>query len=203
MKSIDIFRTREPRIMGIKRNFAVMFLVVHEDGEDKIILEKRAMSLKSQPGDICLPGGGIEEGETPEDAAIRETMEELNLSREDIELIGPMDYFISPYGHTMYPFVARMKPGPIHPSPDEVDQVIKVPIRFFMETEPLVYDVDLSSKMGEDFPYHLIENGKNYPFRKAKYRQYFYRYGEHVVWGFTAQVIQGFLDALKEEEEHA
>ena len=200
MKSIDIFKGRVPNIIGIRREFSVMVLVIEEEGEEKIILEKRAMSLKSQPGDICLPGGSLEKKESPEDAALRETMEELNLEREDLDLVGPMDYFISPYGQTMYPFVARSKKTDFFPSFDEVDHIIKIPIRFFVDLDPLIYEVDLSSNMGEDFPYHLIEQGKNYPFRKGKYKQYFYRYGDYVIWGFTAQIIKSFIDILKEEK---
>ena len=200
MKSIEVFRGRTPNIIGKRSEYAVMVLVVHEDGEDKIVLEKRAMSLKNQPGDICLPGGFIEKKETPEEAAIRETMEELMLKTEEIDLVGPMDYFISPYGQTMYPFVGRTSKTEFEPSKDEVDHLIKIPICFFMNHKPLIYEIDLSSNMGEDFPYHLIEQGKNYPFRRAKFKQYFYRYGEYVVWGFTAQIIKSFIDILREDE---
>lgn len=200
MKSIEVFRGRTPNIIGKRSEYAVMVLIINEDGEEKIILEKRAMTLKSQPGDICLPGGYIEKNETPEKAAIRETMEELLLKKEEIELIGPMDYFISPYGQTMYPFVARTYRTEFIPSKDEVDHLIKIPIRFFMNHTPLIYEVDLSGSMGEDFPYHLIEQGKNYPFRRAKFKQYFYRYEEYVVWGFTAQIIKSFIDILREDE---
>ena len=199
MKSIEIFKGRMPKLIGKRSEYSVMVLVINEDGEEKIILEKRAMSLKNQPGDICLPGGFIEKNETPEEAAIRETMEELLLKKEEIEVIGPMDYFISPYGQTMYPFVARTDRTAFEPSEDEVDHLIKIPLRFFLNHKPLIYEIDLTSKMGEDFPYHLIEQGKNYPFRRGKFKQYFYRYGEYVVWGFTAQIIKSFIDILRED----
>jgi 8-oxo-dGTP pyrophosphatase MutT (NUDIX family) len=203
LKSVEIFRTRKPKIIGKRREYSVMLLLTEIDGELHLILEKRARTLKSQPGDICLPGGGIEAMETPLEAAIRETMEELRIKREEMEIIGPMDYFLSPYGQTMYPFVARTTRTEFEPSRDEVERLIFVPLSFFEEHVPLIYEIDLTAKLGEDFPYHLIENGKDYPFRRATNKQYFYKFGDTVIWGFTAQIVKSFIDILKEEDEHA
>ncbi len=177
-----------------------MILLFESQGEEYLVLEKRARTLKSQPGDICLPGGSMEKGETPRDAAIRETMEELGLQKEDIEVVGPMDYFISPYGQTMYPFVARTSALDFKPNPDEVDRIVLIPLSYFEEHLPLIYEIDLTAKMGDDFPFHLIENGKDYPFRRATSKQYFYKYDDIVVWGFTAQIVKSFIDILKEEK---
>lgn len=201
MRPIDIFRDRKPKIIGKRREYSVMLLLTEIGGEEHLVLEKRARTLSSQPGDICLPGGSIDQGESPLEAAIRETMEELGMGREDLDLLGPMDYFISPYGQTMYPFVARSLTSDFHPNEAEVDQLIHVPLSFFRDHSPLIYEIDLTATMGEDFPYHLIENGKNYPFRRATSKQYFYKYGDHVIWGFTAQIVKSFIDILKEDEQ--
>lgn len=200
MNSIELFRDREPGIIGTRREYSVMILLLETHDEKYLVLEKRARTLKSQPGDICLPGGSIDPGETPIEAAIRETMEELGLKEEEIEMIGPMDYFISPYGQTMYPFVARTKVENFKPNPPEVEKVILIPMSYFKNHVPLIYEIDLTAKMGDDFPYHLIENGKDYPFRRARGNQYFYKYEDIVVWGFTAQIVKSFIDILKEEK---
>ena len=84
MYNIDIFKNYNPKIIGKKREFSVMILIVEENGVQKIVLEKRALTLKSQPGDICLPGGSIDLRETEKEAAIRETIEELNIKSSDI-----------------------------------------------------------------------------------------------------------------------
>lgn len=195
-----MFKNRKPKVLGKRREYSVMLLITEIEGEEHLVLEKRASTLKSQPGDICLPGGSIDPGESPVEASLRETMEELGVNKEEIELIGPMDYFISPYGQTMYPFVARIRHTDFQPNPDEVDRLILVPLSFFEKKSPLIYEIDMTAKMGEDFPYHLIENGKDYPFRKATNKQYFYKYGDIVIWGFTAQIVKSFIDLLKEEE---
>lgn len=200
MNSIEVFRERKPEMIGKRREYSVMILLLEHEGEDYLVLEKRARTLKSQPGDISLPGGSMEPGETPKDAAIRETMEELGLKREDIEYIGPMDYFISPYGQTMYPFVGRTTVTEFNPNPPEVEKLIFIPLSYFEDHVPLIYEVDLLAKMGDDFPFHLIENGNDYPFKRGSSKQYFYKYEDHVVWGFTAQIVKSFIDILKEEK---
>lgn len=177
---------------------AVMILLIEENEEIYILFEKRALTMRNQPGDISLPGGAIEEGESPREASIRETEEELNISRNNIEFIGDMDYFISPYNIIIFPFVGKLiNYEDINPSKDEVDHVFKVPLKFFMENEPICHYVELRPEFTDDYPFHLINGGKHYKFARRKYNQYFYIYGEYVIWGFTAQVIKSFIDIIK------
>lgn len=194
-----IFKNRKAGMIGNYKKSAVMILIYEESGRDYIVFEVRSKKLKSQPGDICLPGGRIEANETAKDAAIRETIEELNIKEEDLEYIGEMDYFISPYGSIMYPFVAKLKKMPIEPSWDEVDHIFTVPLEFFINIEPLLYELEIGPNLKEDFPYHFIQGGKNYKFSKGNLKQYFYEYNEYNIWGFTAMIIKNFIDILKSE----
>lgn len=194
-----IFQNRKAKPIGRFNTSAVMILLLEEDNELYILFEKRALTLRKQPGDISLPGGAIEEGERPKDAAIRETEEELNVMGEDIEFLGSMDYFISPYSTIIFPFVGKIKAQTITPNKDEVDHVFKVPLKFFLENEPIMHEVELKPYFKEDYPYHLIYGGKNYNFSTRKYDQYFYIYNDYVIWGFTAQVIKSFIDIIKEK----
>lgn len=127
-KIYNIFNERQAGIIGNYKKSAVMILLADKQGETFVVFEERAHTLRHQPGDICLPGGKLEEGETPKVTAIRETLEELNLELEDIEYIGEMDYFISPYGSIMYPFIAKLLKGEIEPNQHEVDHVFYVPL---------------------------------------------------------------------------
>lgn len=195
----DIFKDREIKPIGKYKNSAVMILLCEdeENNDLNIIFEVRSNKLKTQPGDICLPGGMIEEGENPKEAAIRETMEELNLNKEDIEYIGDMDYFISPYGMFMYPFISKTKLEKIIPSKEEVDHIFTVPLKFFMESTPLLYELEIGAINKEGFPFHLINGGEEYKFRHGKLNEYFYKYDNYVIWGFTAQIIKTFIDIIK------
>jgi 8-oxo-dGTP pyrophosphatase MutT (NUDIX family) len=192
-----IFKNRNGGPIGDFHKSAVMILLIEEDGEIYILFEKRALHLRKQPGDISLPGGGIEEGESPMEAAVRETEEELNINKKEIEVIGEMDYFISPYNSIIFPFVGKLKRGSIHPNKDEVDHIFKVPLKFFLENNPIAHEVEIRPHMKEDFPYHLIHGGKNYKFSRRRYNQYFYIFKDYVIWGFTAQIIKRFVEIIE------
>lgn len=193
----NIFRGRKGKIMGEFKKSAVVIPLYMEKENLNVVFEVRALNLKHQPGDICLPGGKMEQGETPKVTAIRETMEELNLTREDIDIIGEMDYVVTPYNFIMYPFVCRLNSAHIIPSKSEVDHIFKVPLKFFMEHNPLVYEMPVISQPGEKFPYELIVRGRNYKFRSGKITEYFYQYKQYVIWGFTACIIKKFADIIK------
>lgn len=197
-KITTTFKYRKAKPIGRYKNSAVMILLQEISGEPHIIFEVRSNKLTHQPGDICLPGGMIEEGETPEFTAIRETIEELNLTFEDIEVLGQMDYFISPYGMFMYPFIAKTFKKQICPSENEVDHIFTVPIKFFLENEPLLYNMEIGPTNQIDFPFHLINGGKDYKFRKGIIKEYFYQYNGYVIWGFTAQIVKSFIDLIKD-----
>jgi 8-oxo-dGTP pyrophosphatase MutT (NUDIX family) len=196
----NIFKNRKTEIIGNYRKSAVMLLLSEEAGEAHLVFEVRANTLRHQPGDICLPGGKIEVNESPRDAAIRETLEELNLDAQDLEYVGEMDYFISPYGTIMYPFVAKLNRGEVTPNQGEVDHIFKVPLSFFLDKEPQAYEMEIGPNLKEDFPYHLVKGGKNYKFSRGTMKQYFYPYGDYVIWGFTAMVVKSFIDIIKKEE---
>ena len=69
------------------KNYAVFIPLIKIDGEDHILFEVRSKNI-TQPGEVSFPGGRVEDGEDFKNAAIRETIEELLLDREDIEYMG-------------------------------------------------------------------------------------------------------------------
>lgn len=194
----NIFNDRQPNSIGKIKECSLMLLLYEDNNELYVIFEVRSSKLRSQPGDVCLPGGKVEEGESLKEAAIRETMEELNIVRADIEYIGEMDYFISPYGLILYPFVGILKKESLNPNPTEVDHVFKVPLKFFLENEPLLFKMEIGPTNQEGFPFDLINRGKDYKFKKGILNEYFYKYNEYVIWGFTAQVVKSFVDLIKD-----
>ncbi|MBP2031710.1 8-oxo-dGTP pyrophosphatase MutT (NUDIX family) [Clostridium algifaecis] len=192
-----IFKNRKSNIIGNFNKASVMILLSGEKDNPNVIFEVRAMGLSHQPGDICLPGGKIEKGESPEKAAVRETMEELNLTRQSIDFIGDMDYVVTPFNFIMFPFVSRLNSQKeIVPNETEVDHIFKVPLKFFIETKPDSYELPVVQKLDEKFPYKLINDGKNYKFRQGKIIDYFYKYENYVIWGFTALIMKRFVDII-------
>ncbi|MBU3144782.1 CoA pyrophosphatase [Clostridium sp. CF012] len=196
----QIFKNRDSKPIGEFKESAVMILLMEDDGELDLVFEVRALKLRSQPGDVCLPGGKVEKDENPRETSIRETMEELNLERDQIEVIGDMDYYISPYGNIMHAFVGKLKYGQINPSEDEVNHIFKVPLKFFLENEPLLYKMEIGPVNQDGFPFHLINGGKDYNFRKGYMDEYFYEYNDYIIWGFTAQIIKSFIEVLQNSD---
>lgn len=194
----EILKDRRIAPMGRYSENAVTILLEGAVGEEFIIFEKRSHRLKKQPGDICLPGGRMEPNESAAEAAKREVIEELNVKEMDLNYIGALDYFISPYRTIIYPFVARLNTCEIKVNKGEVERIIKVPLKFFIESEPMLYELEHGPYLKDDFPYELIEGGKNYKFSRGKQAEYFYVYGNDVIWGFTARIIKEFVDVIKE-----
>lgn len=195
---INTFKTHEPKSRRRYKESAVMILLRKQGGELEVLFQVRSMRLRSQPGDVCLPGGKLEKGEDNKDTAIRETMEELGINREDLEYIGATDYIENAYGYRIFPHIGLLKQDAIMAiNKDEVDHVFWVPLKFFFETKPEGYDIGVGPTHFGDFPFHLIQNGKEYKFREAKNTKYFYRFGDYTIWGFTADVLRGFIEDLR------
>lgn len=194
-----------PEIPGNILDFAQfsVAIILHEiEGEDYILLERRSPHLDYQPRDISFPGGGIEPGETKEQAALRESSEELLLPEESFEVIGQLDGIQTPYGVELAVFLLRLH----HEeklttwNEDEVEEVIYFPLKELLEEVPTYY-VETAHVFGEDFPFHYIEGGKNYPFKTMKLPYYFYPLEKGCVWGLTARVMHYFGEKVKELKE--
>lgn len=193
----NIIKNRKGKSIEKLTKCAVMILLVEERDDLYIVFEKRSMNLNRQPGDISLPGGIVEFGEMPRESAIRETQEELNIKIDNLEYIGEGDYFISPYNSIIYSFVSKLTNyDDIKPNKDEVDHVFKVPLKYFLENEPIKHEVEVGPNFKEDFPFNLIVKGKNYKFSVRKYDQYFYCYNDYVIWGYTVRIIKNFIDLI-------
>lgn len=189
----EIFSNRIAKLLGDYKRAAVLIPLYNENGETYLLLEKRALTLRKQPGDMCFPGGKIEDGETPREAAIRETAEELNIKDDNIRIIGEMDYLVTHAGIIMYAFVGEVKEFPVNPSKDEVDSVIKVPLSFLMANEPIKYGMEIGPYLKDDFPFQLIRGGKDYKFSKGFVPQYFYKFQGETIWGNTARLLSEFI----------
>ena len=77
-------------VVGKRKEFAVLIPLIEEDGEVKLLFEVRSKDIR-QPGDVCFPGGKIEEGESETEAALREMAEETGVGPEYVEVLGRFD----------------------------------------------------------------------------------------------------------------
>lgn len=179
---------------------AVLIPILICDGGCQLLFEVRASALKTQPGEVCFPGGGMEKDETPQQTAIRETMEELLVRKDQIEIIGKLDPTTSPSNAPLWSYIAVLHDYEGTWSPDEVDHVFTVPLNFFLNTEPRHELVDLRQIPGDDFPYELIPGGHSYNWRMKKHEILFYP-TEPVIWGMTARLVYHLTWMIQAGEE--
>lgn len=172
-----------------------------EAGSYDILFEQRSEALKAQPGEICFPGGHIEGGETAEEAAIRETMEELLVDRNQIEILAPLSPVLGPGGSLIWPFAARIRDYRGTFSEGEVDHVFRVSADRLAAYEPDRHDVELISVPAADFPYDLIPGGKDYRWRKKRNPMYFYNTEGGVIWGVTGRILHDFLSLIRKNRD--
>lgn len=197
---IEKVKNRTPEPMSITHKYSVFIPLVEINNKLEIIYELRSKKLSTQPGEISFPGGAVEKGETYEQAAIRETMEELNIKRDSINLIGELDFFVSYANIAICCFlgtITGLDVDSIMPNKDEVDHIFTVPLDFFLENQPDIYELNLKTDISEEFPYNLIPNGQNYNWRKGKHTVMFYHYNDYIIWGFTAKMTKKFIDIIK------
>ncbi|RAZ81491.1 NUDIX hydrolase [Planococcus halotolerans] len=194
-------KDRIPEVLGNKdfSKFAILLPMIEKDGEVHILFEVRSHQMRSQPGDICFPGGRIDKQDDSEkDTAIRETMEELGIERQQISEVFPLDYIVSPFGMIVYSFAGIIDPDvEFRPNPPEVDSLFTVPLSFFLEKDPKVYRVNFDIQPEESFPYDLIAGGENYNWRTRQVDEYFYIYEDKVIWGLTAKILTHFMEIIR------
>lgn len=179
------------------RRYAVLMPLVETDHGAEFLFEVRASSLKRQPGEICFPGGRVEQGEELKTAAIRETSEELLLSTDRIRVISAGTSFAVSSGGRLTPFVGVLDRYEYTYSEEEVESVFTVPIDWFLSHEPEAFPVQATEIPGEDFPYERIPGGKNYHWGSTLRYIYFYQYEEYTIWGMTAWMLHCFMEDFK------
>ncbi|WP_409433598.1 CoA pyrophosphatase [Litorimonas sp. RW-G-Af-16] len=115
-----------------QRMAAVLMPLVKRDTWN-IILTQRPETMPSHAGQVAFPGGKVERGETTQNAALRETEEEIGVRPEAVKLLGRLESFNAVSDFRITPFVGIVDPSAkITPDPHEVADVFEVPLAFIM-----------------------------------------------------------------------
>ena len=183
-------------VVGKRKEFAVLIPLIEEDGEVKLLFEVRSKDIR-QPGDVCFPGGKIEEGESETEAALREMAEETGVGPEYVEILGRFDSVLEVNRIRMHTTVGLLKDGWREQlAPDgEVAEIFTVPLKFFKETEPDYYKGRIIQDT-EGFPYEKHGINPEYKWRDAWQDIFFWHWEGHTIWGLTAAIVQWMTEVL-------
>ncbi len=109
---------------------AALLLLFPAGGRAAVLLTKRASALPNHAGQVSLPGGAVDPGESIEEAALREAEEEVGLFRADVRVIGRLTPLHIPVsGFVLHPVVGTAASQPsMRPQPGEVDRIIEAPV---------------------------------------------------------------------------
>lgn len=122
-------------VPGDARQAAVLLALHRPNGGWSIPAILRPATMTSHAGQVSLPGGIVEVGETPTQAALREFEEELGVATQELKVVGqlsPVYVFVS--GFAVTPVVA-ISPIPLQfrPNPEEVETVLELPLEALFE----------------------------------------------------------------------
>lgn len=125
---------------GDRRPAAVAVVVVPDpEGKAAVLLTRRAAGLRQHGGQWALPGGGLDPGETPEAAALRELQEEVGLALEPDDVLGRLDDYPTRSGFVITPVVVWSSgAAPLRPDAREVAGVYLVPVEDLLDAGRIV-----------------------------------------------------------------
>jgi 8-oxo-dGTP pyrophosphatase MutT (NUDIX family) len=120
---------------------AGVLVAITDEADPHLVLTRRAQHLNSHSGEVAFAGG--KQDATDPDiifTALREAHEEINLFPQQVKVIGPLDQVVSRFGYVVTPIVGLIPAdAEFIANPDELDAIFKVPLRFFLETQPHDY----------------------------------------------------------------
>jgi 8-oxo-dGTP pyrophosphatase MutT (NUDIX family) len=139
------------------RRAAVLALLGPLDGVPALVLTERSPHLRAHAGEICLPGGRIDPGETPEAAAVREAHEEVGADPRRVEVMGRLDDAWSKGRNHVVPIVGWYG-GPLEELRPETEETVRVMLEPLVGlAQPGAHRLDVVEARGHTFENDVID----------------------------------------------
>ena len=156
---------------------AVLVPVIDAGDAPQVILTVRAATLRHHAGQISFPGGRINHGETPLDAALRESHEEIDLNPNEVDILGFLPGVITTANFHIAPVLGIIRSTPhLTPALVEVERIIIEPL------EPLL-----------DPQNHHMQNKK---YNEINYKTWVIKHPTEYIWGATAKMMVQWSKAM-------
>jgi 8-oxo-dGTP pyrophosphatase MutT (NUDIX family) len=158
------------------RSAAVVFVLYQHGGRWMVPFVRRRADLRDHPGQVALPGGGVQAGESAWDAAQREVEEEIGVAIGRLAPLGAGEpIYAAVSNFSVVPFVAHL-PDPTLPfihDERELDGVLAIPLERLLDDSA------------------WLESDDQWRFRYLAHE-------ESVVWGLTERIVAGLAPKLRE-----
>ena len=161
------------------REGAALLLAYPHNGEPHVLLTVRRHDLPDHPGQVSLPGGAVEAGETVEEAALRESEEEIGADPFQIRILGRMSPIHIPVSSfNLYPVIGiTADRHPWKRQDREVARILEVPLSVLQDPATLQAEERPLAGADRQVPFFHVEGEK--------------------IWGATAMVVAEFLWMLE------
>ena len=146
-----------------------------------VLFNQRSEQVPKHKGQIAFPGGGyMNDDLTLKNTALRETFEETSLTISPSNILGELDDFLTISDYMVTPFVGTgpLPPRTYHPDGWEITEIFEVPLTHLLD--PKNYEVKQREYKGKSYPIH------------------FYYYKNRIIWGVTGEILNSFLELVKE-----
>jgi 8-oxo-dGTP pyrophosphatase MutT (NUDIX family) len=176
---------RQPRVgskVGLQQA-GVLVPIVLSPGPVSLLLTLRTHHVETHKGQVAFPGGVLDptDGDVIQ-TALRETEEEIGISRKGVTVLGTLDDLATPTGFLITPVIGLIRNLPeLCVNGEEVAEAFTVPLSFFADPRACVSET-------------LVLEG-------SKRQIYRFDFGGKTIWGATAIIVRSLLQVLGDQDE--